>query len=182
MIEYIRAKLVAFHATFKKEPHDMYELNEIKVLVQTYLDQYLKSRVFREYIAPMDEDFVESELVDMIEHKGMRFHDQLFRFIDEKGYQEVEVYKKSGMDRRLFSKIRSNSDYSPKKDTVFALSIGLELNIDEAKKLMETAGYTISNSSERDLIIRYFIENQYYNLYLINQMLIRFHQPVLGTK
>ena len=62
------------------------------------------------------------------------FTEQLFAFIDRTGKQDSEIYKKALIDRRLFSKIRSNKNYIPAKKTVIALCLALELNRAEADR------------------------------------------------
>lgn len=93
------------------------------------------------------------------------WQEALFSIIDSKFLDEVEVYKRGGLTKQTFSKIRSNSDYHPDKDTAIRLCIGLKLNVDETLDLLGKAGYTLSPSIERDLIIRYFIENKEYDIY-----------------
>ena len=93
------------------------------------------------------------------------WQEALFSIIDSKLLDEVEVYKRGGLTKQTFSKIRSNSEYHPDKDTAIRLCIGLKLNLDEALDLLGKAGYTLSPSIERDLIIRYFIENKEYDIY-----------------
>ena len=67
------------------------------------------------------------------------FQQVLFRIIDRKGLTDPEVYKKANLDRKLFSKIRSDVEYTPSKRTVMALIIGLELNMDEAADAVDAA-------------------------------------------
>ena len=93
---------------------------------------------------------------------------------------DVEVYKRAGIDRRLFSKIRSNPAYHPGKNTVLALAIALELDIKETKDLLARAEYAFSPSNKGDLIVKYFIEHQVYDLMALNFALDEYDQPILG--
>ena len=95
----------------------------------------------------------------------------------------ADVYKNANLDRRLFSKIISNKDYTPRKNTVFALAISLKLNLEETQNLLRSAGYAISHSSKADLIIEYYIthpNHKQYNIDDLNFLLFKYNQVQLG--
>lgn len=89
------------------------------------------------------------------------------------------MYKKVNMSRQLFSKIKSEKDYHPTKNTVFLLALGMELTVDETFELLEKAGYAFSSSCKFDLIIQYFILHKNYNIYAINEVLDKYGLGIL---
>ncbi|MEA4853256.1 MAG: XRE family transcriptional regulator [Christensenella sp.] len=126
-----------------------------------------------------DEDFEDFDIDDFInDHKNVTFSEKLFQYIDQKIMIDTYVYKKAGIDRRHFSKIRSKT-YHPGKGTVILLGLALELNLPEIKDLLDSAGYSLSKSSTADLIIEFCIINHVYNVMDINLVLDRFQQKTL---
>ena len=120
-------------------------------------------------------------LDDVVKNIGETWQESLLRLITEKGYSDTEVYKRANVDRKLFSKIRSNKNYQPKKNTAVAFALALRLNLDETRDFLRRAGYAFSPSSIFDLIIEYSIEHGIYDLMLINGALFDHDQPQLGA-
>ena len=119
-------------------------------------------------------------LEDIIENVGESFSEMMMRLLIDKDLKNSEVYHNANISRKVFSKIMTNPDYHPKKNTVLSLAIGMKLNLDETKDLLRAAGYALSPGSKFDLIVQYCIENREYNIVKINIVLDDYRQPCLG--
>ena len=109
------------------------------------------------------------------------FHTLLFGYIDNMELADTDVYRRAGIDRRLFSKIRSNPNYHPSKQTALALSLALHLSKEQTEEMLASAGHALSQSMVRDIIILFCIEHQIYDLHDVNEILAHFEQPVFGA-
>lgn len=121
-----------------------------------------------------------SSLEDAISNMGKSFQATLFSLIDQSGMTDAEVYKRANLDRKLFSKIRCSEAYIPKKQTILALVIALGLDMAQARELLASAGYTLTNNNLRDVIVSYCIESRTYDIFEVNALLFSYDQPILG--
>ena len=131
----------------------------------SYPTSSVANKTLHEYMQSMDKSFAY----------------KLFDLIDQRGMTDVECYKKANVDKRTFSKIKSNKNYKPSKPTAIAFAIALHLNLEETQELLATLGLTLSKSNLFDVIIRYFIQNGNYDVFEINEALFEFDQQLLGA-
>ena len=120
------------------------------------------------------------DLDDVINTEEKTFQEKLLELIDNSGFTDPEVYKKANIDRKLFSKIRCDKDYKPKKKTAVALAIALELFYEDMTDLLARAGIALSPSSRFDIIIQYFVMKKIYDVSDINLALFKHGQQTLG--
>lgn len=151
---------------------------EERALAETE-DKLLQMPMMSQMLAPSMA--APDDLENLVGDLDEPFSSTLMRLIDVKGFKkDSEVYNRANIDRRLFSKIRSNKNYAPSKPTVLALAVVLELTLAQTDDLLERAGFALSHSRKFDVIVEYFIRNGKYNIFEINEVLFSYDQPLLG--
>ncbi len=107
------------------------------------------------------------------------FQRLLFKYIDERNLKDSDVYNKVHIDRRLFSKIRSDINYHPSKETVILLGLSLELNEKEMDELLSSASYSLPKNNNRDLIIRFCFIEKIFDPIKVNELLDTYNCQLL---
>ena len=121
-------------------------------------------------------------LEEMLKQADCGFSERLIQLLNRSGMKNSTVYKKAQISKQHFSKILSNPGYQPTKPTAIALALALELDYGQTQDLIGRAGYTLTNSSKFDLIIRYCIEHRQFDIVQINMILYEFDQVLIGGK
>ena len=149
-----------------------------------FRDEYASPTEAPKTVRPLFSFFskkAEDKLDKLLKKKEDTFQQRLFKLIDERKLDDVTVYKRANIDKKVFSKIRCNVNYHPKKKTALAFAIALHLDMAEMKDLLSRAEYALSPSSDFDLIISYFVENKIYDIYEINTALYSYTDDYLGN-
>ena len=146
-------------------------------------DAYEECRCYSE--VESDEPYADAHATLTLEEElagiGMSFHDKLFELIGQSGLDNKDVWKRANLDRKHFSKIQCDKNYHPKKKTVMALCIALELDLEQAKDLLARADWAFSPSSRVDLIVQRAITEKQYDIYQLNLVLFKYTNEILGV-
>ncbi len=133
------------------------------------------------FVDEKDSSKFADRLIKLFEEKKDEetFSDAVIRIMREKELSAPHVYREAGIDAKHFSKIISNRDYHPKKETVLAFAIAFHLNLDETIELLNKAGFSFTPTSMFDLTVKFFIENKCYDRQTIDALMQDFDLPLL---
>ncbi len=129
-----------------------------------------------------------NKLNEAIDKREENFSSMVMRLIKEKNIDEVACYKAANVNKQIFYKIRRHASkpdgipYQPAKGIALAFAIALKLDIEETKKLLEKAGYSLSKSYKTDIIIEYCISNNINDINKVNEILFYYKLPLIGSK
>ena len=133
------------------------------------------------YAAPASPKAKKPSLDEVVKNLGESFQARLLRFIDERGLKDSDVYHGANISKQIFSNIRCNEGYIPTKRNVLALTVGLKLNLDDAKDLLAAAGYALTNNSMTDLIVSFCLTNGIWDIFEVNRLLFKYTGAYLGS-
>lgn len=144
----------------------------------TGIREFSEEEIFYEKLLQRNEDMsLEDELANM----GASFHEKLFELIDASHLDNKDIWKRANLDRKHFSKIQCDVNYHPKKKTVMALCIALELDLEQSKDLLARADWAFSPSSKVDLIVQKAIIDKQYDIMQLNVTLFKYTNEILGV-
>lgn len=151
----------------------MIEHKPLDIELRTKLDAYIAQATIELSSPPPPLD----EYIQSL--KGSSFHETLWNLIAKAKYTEVQIYERAGISKSKFSRIRSDHQYKPDKLTAVSLIFALELDLDAAEKLLQSASIILSSSSKFDLIIRYFLEQGDTDTLHVNDALYAYNEPLI---
>ena len=155
----------------------------VRIYIEKFFDEQAEPKKMKMYglITNMELDEVDFRKLYAQAKNGVEtFSEMLLRLIEESGEKKSTIYNRANIDRRHFSKIANHADYQPSKQTVLAFAIALKLDFEQTKNLLGMAGFTLSKANLGDVIVSFFIEYKIFDVNLVNQILYKYEQPLLG--
>lgn len=113
------------------------------------------------------------------EAQRIPFRTLVLQKMEELDLDAQTLYKRAGIDRKLFSKLKTDLDYRPNKNTAIRYCLGFRLNEAETDEWMKSAGFWLSDTSAFDLAIRYCIDRKIYDPIDVNILLEALKIPLL---
>jgi hypothetical protein len=78
-------------------------------------------------------------------HRNMTFSEKMSQLMGKYGFCAADVYKAGNVDKSLFSRLLSNPDYMPSKDTAVSIALAMKLSLEDVTG--EAAGFRLPLAS-----------------------------------
>lgn len=112
------------------------------------------------------------------------FADALEEILKKHDLKGSICYKKANISERMYQYIAKGRN--PTKETALAVSLSLDLTLEEVEILLKAAGYVLSNSLPNDMVVFYLIthreECESPLVFYINEVLQELQMPLLMTR
>ncbi len=114
----------------------------------------------------------------MTEPMGRKFGEVMIDFMKKQDLYDPDVYNGIYMSKSTFHDIKNNKS-NPSIEKVMMLCIGLKLSYDDSVKLMAAAGHAFRNNNMTDIIVKWHLERQIYNIYEVDSALHEYNLKAL---
>ncbi|MBD5089834.1 MAG: hypothetical protein HDT30_13670 [Clostridiales bacterium] len=112
------------------------------------------------------------------------FSDALEEILQKYGIKGSSCYKRTTISERMYQYIAKGR--KPTKETVLALSLSLDLKLEEIEMLLKNAGYVFSKALPNDMVIFYMLTHRQECkaplLFHVNEVLQELELPLLVTR
>ena len=142
---------------------------DLLLLFCYYQDDIIKSSS-KTLLHESSEDYILESIINK-QITERTFSELLFHYIDSSNLTDVQVYKKAFIDKRTFSKIRSNKNYHPSFGTIILFSIALKLSTSQFEDLLHSAAYSLPQNSYINITLKYCFDNKIYDIYRVNELI-----------
>lgn len=135
---------------------------------------YYQDDIIRNFSKTLLHESSEDYILESITNKQITertFSELLFHYIDSSNLTDVQVYKKAFIDKRTFSKIRSNKNYHPSFGTIILFFIALKLSTSQFEDLLHSAAYSLPQNSYINITLKYCFDNKIYDIYRVNELI-----------
>lgn len=85
----------------------------------------------------------------------------------------------SDLTLNYIKKLKTETALIPSKPIVFALAIALKLDENELNKFLKELNYTFGSNQLLDLIVSYYIRNELYDIYKLNNALFNYNLSII---
>lgn len=115
--------------------------------------------------------------------ENIRFIDEVNLLFKNSNLTTKELAYSANCNEKTFKRILEDDTYIPSKNLALSLGIAFKLNSVELSEFLNYAGYSLNRADVFDLLILFFIDNNIFDVYKINDALFKYnYRPSLGEK